>query len=345
MAMANVESDAILRPHGASPTRPSVVVADDDPIFRRLIQKRLQDWGYQVTAVDNGDDAWAILQQNGKSSSLAILDWLMPGIDGIELCRRLRAEQRTSYHYILLISGKDDKENIVEGLDAGADDYLTKPFDVGELRARVRAGVRVLSLQHHLLNAQEELRYQATHDALTGLWSRGAVLDLLTSELHRGARGEDSTGVLMIDVDHFKNINDAHGHLVGDAVLKEVAARAARAVRSYDFVGRYGGEEFIALLSHCSAEDLRAVAERTCRAISETPIRVESAVLNVTVSVGGFIANDGSSDIDLLAAADSALYEAKRTGRNRVIIRGAEGSQRASNGAARAAREVNLSFS
>ena len=343
--MPNAEKDVVLSVHGSSHSRPTIVVADDDPIFRRLIQKRLQDWGYKVTAVDNGEEAWKILEEPGKFPTLAILDWLMPGIDGIELCRRIRAKQQDSYQYILLISGKDDKENIVEGLDAGADDYLTKPFDVGELRARVRAGIRVLSLQHHLLNAQEELRYQATHDALTGVWSRGAVLDLLTCELRRGARSEVSTGVLMIDVDHFKHINDAHGHLVGDAVLKEVAARTAHAMRSYDFVGRYGGEEFIALLSNCSAEDLRTVAERTCRAVSEAPVTVRSAAVHVTVSVGGFIARNGSSDMDLLAAADSALYEAKQMGRNRVVIRGSgpmDSHETSDAAAVCAATETNL---
>lgn len=319
--MANVENDVVLSLHGPGSSHPTVVVADDDPIFRRLIEKRLQDWGYQVTVVNNGEEAWKILQEPSEAPTLAILDWLMPGMNGIELCRRIRAKQQGFYQYILLVSGKSDKENVIEGLDAGADDYLTKPFDVGELRARVRAGVRLLSLQQHLLNAQEELRYQATHDALTSLWSRGAILDLLTCELRRGARSEASTGVLMIDVDHFKQINDVYGHLVGDAVLKEVAARTARAVRSYDFVGRYGGEEFIALLSNCSAEDLGTVAERTRRAVSEAPVHVQSVAVEVTVSVGGYIATDGCSDMDLLANADSALYKAKQSGRNRVVIR------------------------
>jgi two-component system, cell cycle response regulator len=298
----------------------TVLVADDDPIFRRLLQKRLQDWGYKVIAVDNGEKAWEALQQPGTSPSLIILDWLMPGIDGIEICRRIRSKQQPSYQYILLISGKDDKQDVVEGLDAGADDYLTKPFDSGELRARLRAGSRVLSLQHDLLQAHEELRYQATHDALTGVWSRGAVLDLLRCELHRGMRTDAFTGVLMIDVDHFKAINDAYGHLVGDAVLKEIACRAEKAVRSYDFVGRYGGEEFIAVLSNCSAADLRTVAERACRAVSEMPVILQSDSILVTVSIGGFVAKNGSLDTELLAAADAALYEAKRNGRNQVVI-------------------------
>jgi diguanylate cyclase (GGDEF)-like protein len=298
----------------------TVLVADDDPIFRRLLQKRLQDWGYEVIAVDNGEKAWEALQQTETSPSLVILDWLMPGVDGIEICRRIRGRQQPPYQYILLISGKDDKQDVVEGLDAGADDYLTKPFDTSELRARLRAGSRVLRLQQDLLRAHEELRYQATHDALTGIWSRGAVLDLLRCELCRGLRTDAFTGVLMIDVDHFKAINDAYGHLVGDAVLKEIANRAAKAVRAYDFVGRYGGEEFIAVLSNCSADDLRAVAERTCRAVSDRPVILQSDSILVTVSIGGFVAKNGTPETDMLAAADAAMYEAKRKGRNQVVI-------------------------
>jgi len=297
-----------------------VLVADDDPIYRRLFEKRLQDWGYRVIAVEDGNKAWEALQQPESSPSLVILDWLMPGIDGIELCRRIRQSREGSYRYLLLVSGKDEKRDVVEGLDAGADDYLTKPFDVGELRARVRSGMRILSLQQQLLKAQEDLRFQATHDALTGLWSRGAVLDLLQRELRRGRRSGTGTGLLMIDLDHFKKINDSYGHLAGDVVLKEIAGRIGNAVRSYDFVGRYGGEEFIAILSDCSPEDLQLVAERARLAVSGTPVAAIPNGLSVTVSIGGVVAYDGTAELEALSMADAVLYEAKRSGRNRVVI-------------------------
>ncbi len=299
---------------------PTVLVADDDPICRRLFEKRLTDWGYRVIAVEDGQKAWDVLQQKGSAPSLVILDWLMPGINGIELCRRIRESQQGSYQYLLLVSGKDEKQDVVEGLDAGADDYLTKPFDVGELRARIRSGMRILSLQQQLLQAQDALRYQATHDALTGLWSRGAILDLLGCELRRGRRSDAATGVLMFDLDHFKKINDTYGHLVGDAVLKETAIRISQAVRSYDFVGRYGGEEFIAVLSNCSVDDVANVAERARQAVANVPIQTNSVVVNVTVSVGGAVARDAAPEYEMLSAADAALYEAKHAGRNRVVI-------------------------
>lgn len=298
----------------------TILVADDDPLFRRLLERYLQTWGYSVITAADGAHAWQLLQKKENSPDLLILDWLMPGVDGLELCRRLRDQSRDTYQYILLVSGRDDKQDVIRGLDAGADDYLTKPLDTAELRARLRTGNRILALQRDLMQAHEELRFQVTHDTLTGLWSRRAALDLLARELQRGSRSESSTGVLMIDIDHFKQVNDSYGHLAGDAVLKEVAARIARSVRSYDFVGRYGGEEFLAVLSKCSSQELRAVAGRACSAVAESGVIALSLEVSVTVSIGGAVSLAGTPQFDLLSAADSALYEAKHAGRNRVVI-------------------------
>ena len=265
--------------------------------------------------------------QRPNTADLLILDWIMPGVDGIELCRRIRAIQQDRYRYILLVSGKDDKQDVVSGLEAGADDYLTKPFDIRELRARVRAGTRILTLQHELIQAREALRFQATHDDLTGLWSRGTTLHLLKGELERGLRSHTPTGILMIDVDHFKRVNDTHGHLNGDMVLIEAARRIDRSVRIYDFVGRYGGEEFLVVLSNCTMEDLQKIAERARRAFVDAPITMNAGEVSVTVSVGGVMALSEVRELELLSAADSALYEAKRTGRDRVVIGTCEGNQ------------------
>jgi len=307
----------------------TILIAEDDPIFRKLLQSRLQNWGYRVVAVKDGIEAWDILQQS-TPPDLLILDWMMPGIDGIELCRRIRESNRESYQYILLVTGKDGKQDVVKGLEAGADDYLTKPFDVAELRARVSTGNRILSLQRQLIQAREDLRFQATHDSLTGLRSRGATLDLLASELQRGFRSHTSTGILMIDLDHFKSINDSHGHLIGDSVLKEAAYRISHSLRSYDFVGRYGGEEFLAVLSNCTLEELGIAAERIRNAVAETAVVTKALSIKVTVSIGGVVTSDCTPDIELLSAADVALYEAKRTGRNRVVI-GSYGEARGEN--------------
>ncbi len=296
-----------------------VLIAEDDPLFRRVLQARLEAWGYEVFAVETGTQAWDLLQAH-VTPDLLIFDRMMPGIDGIELCRRIRSRQTDRYQYILLISGKDEKREIVEGLDAGADDYLTKPFDIGELHARIRAGNRVLLLQRNLINALEALRYQATHDDLTGVWSRGAALHLLKAELERGIRSRRQTGVLLIDLDHFKKINDTFGHLSGDAVLRKAASRISSALRSYDVVGRYGGEEFVIVLSQCADGTLAMLAERIRQAVAETPIAAEGFDIPVTVSIGGTVSGEVTDETALLAIADSALYEAKRSGRNRVIV-------------------------
>jgi two-component system, cell cycle response regulator len=297
----------------------TVLVAEDDAVFRRVLEKQLQKWGYEAIVVQNGTEAWEVIQQPNPPE-LLILDWMMPGIDGLELCRRIREKQNDRYQYVLLLTGKDEKEDVIEGLNSGADDYLTKPFNIGELRARLRTGKRILALQRELIQAREALRFEATHDALTGLWSRGATLHLLGSEMQRSARTHASTGILMIDLDHFKSVNDTHGHLTGDEVLKEAAFRISQAVRSYDFVGRYGGEEFLAILTSCTPADLRMVAERIRTVIADLPIATKTATVKATVSIGGVVASTGAHDLEFLAAADSALYEAKRGGRNRVVI-------------------------
>jgi two-component system cell cycle response regulator len=297
----------------------TVLIAEDDPICRRVLQNRLANWGYRVITTVDGLEAWEILQQ-ANAPDLLILDWMMPGIDGPELCRRIREKRHIIYPYILLVTGKDDTQDVVWGLEAGADDYLSKPFDPTELRARLQVGRRILTLQHELVQAREELRFQANHDALTGIFSRAAILSLLDRELQRAARSGMPTGILMMDLDHFKNINDTYGHLTGDAVLKEVADRINRAVRSYDFLGRYGGEEFLAVLSNCYPDDLRAIAERVRSAVSDIPIGTETTSLAVTVSVGGIVTSHATPGLESLSAADAVLYEAKRNGGNRVEI-------------------------
>lgn len=300
-----------------------MLIVEDDPLFRKVLETRLQGWGYQVTAIENGTKAWELLQ-NEVTPDLLILDWMMPGIDGLELCRRIRARQADRYQYILLISGKDEKHEVVEGFDAGADDYLTKPFDIGELHARIRAGNRILLLQRDLMRALDALRYQATHDDLTGLWSRGAAMHLLKRDLERAARSGGPTGVLLIDLDHFKQVNDTYGHLNGDVVLKEAASRISHAVRSYDFAGRYGGEEFMAVLSNCTIHELKIVGERVRQAVAERPIGADGPTVHATASVGGAVMVRGVDELALLARADAALYQAKQNGRNRVVIDGAE---------------------
>jgi two-component system cell cycle response regulator len=299
----------------------TALIAEDDPIFRRILESWFKKWGYRVTAVENGLDAWEVLQRE-DAPQLAILDWMMPGMDGIELCRRIRSRNQGPYRYVLLLTAKDDKQDVVAGLEAGADDYLTKPFDVDELRARVRAGKRILDLQAALIQAKDDLQFAAAHDPLTGLWNRGAILDLLKREVSRRQRTEDALGVIMADIDYFKKINDTHGHMVGDAVLQEVTRRLAAGVRPYAAVGRYGGEEFLVVFPGCNADNLVVGAERLRCCIADSPIETSAGQLQVTLSLGLASVEEGEKErLDcetFLRIADEALYAAKARGRNRV---------------------------
>ena len=307
---------------GEKPSPPdTVLIAEDDPIFRRVLQSWLQKWNYCVTSLENGLDAWNALQQE-NSPQMAILDWVMPGLDGIEVCRRIRSHQQAPYKYVLLLTGKESKEDVVAGLDAGADDYLTKPFDVNELRARVRAGKRILELQGELVEAHTKLQFEAAHDHLTGLWNRGAIMDLLQREIQRTVRNGEPMGVIMADLDHFKRINDSYGHQSGDVVLREVAHRLLESVRNYDYVGRYGGEEFLIVLTACAPSALADTAERIRIHVSEKTVDTDTGPISVTISIGLAAQHAAGPELttgeELVRAADSALYSAKANGRNRV---------------------------
>jgi two-component system cell cycle response regulator len=298
-----------------------VLVAEDNPVFQTMLRTMLTKWGYEVTIVRNGVDAWQALQVE-DCPRLAILDWMMPGMDGVEVCRRVRTAGREPYTYLLLLTARTDSQDLVEGMDAGADDYLTKPFNANELRVRLRAGRRILDLQEELLRAREALRDQATHDNLTGLLNRGSVLESLRNEISRARRESQPVALLIVDLDRFKSINDTYGHLAGDAALRESARRMKSAARRYDAIGRYGGEEFLIVLPGCDSEAARAQADRIREAVGAGPLSTAALSIPVTCSIG--IASrtiPSPSDADsLVREADLALYAAKANGRNRVEV-------------------------
>ncbi|HEY2407989.1 MAG TPA: diguanylate cyclase [Polyangiaceae bacterium] len=298
-----------------------ILLADDEPIARTMLEHWLTGWGYQVTCVRDGEAALNALASD-QELRLAILDWVMPKRDGLEVCRQVRSSSVEPYVYVVLLTAKDDKSDIIQGLDAGADDYLVKPCNPLELKVRLRAGRRVIELQEQLVAARETLRFEAMHDSLTQLLNRRATLEQLERELVRSARRGSPLTVIMGDLDHFKAINDTYGHAIGDAVLRETARRLKLAVRAYDTVGRLGGEEFIAVLPDCDATVGQAVAARLCRQIGETLIATPSGAVPVTISIGVAASDQraGTTGAELIRAADTALYKAKHAGRNQSML-------------------------
>lgn len=298
-----------------------VLIAEDDPISLRLVETLLGKWGYEPVVARDGVEASEALDVEG-APRLAILDWMMPRKDGLAVCRDLRKQMNRPYVYVLLLTAKTQEQDLIEGLGAGADDYLTKPFSGEELRARLFAGERIVAVQNQLVQAREALREQAIRDPLTGLFNRRYLEESLEREVRRAEHGHQPLSVLMLDLDHFKQFNDTHGHAAGDALLKQVGALLESRTRREDVACRYGGEEFVLILPGAPlkvawrrADEIRSAIERT--RLDDGP----HATVTVSVGLACFPDHQGDGQA-LLAAADQALYRAKDEGRNRVAVSG-----------------------
>jgi two-component system, cell cycle response regulator len=296
-----------------------ILVVDDDPLTLHMVVYRLRQWGHDVVSCTDGDTAWRVLEK-GTVPNVAILDWMMPGINGPELCQRIRCKSEWPYVYIVMLTGRNNPEDLIAGLDAGADDYLTKPFHLGELDARLRAGKRIVDLQNELISARETLRVQAMQDPLTQILNHGAIIDTLLREIDRAHREHQPLSLILADLDGFKNVNDSYGHVVGDQVLVEVARRMRNCLRSYDAIGRYGGEEFLMILPNSEAAQAIRLSERIRVAVSQEPFRFRHLDLTVTVSQGvtTWIEPYPIPIERLIQSADGALYLVKNSGRNGV---------------------------
>ncbi len=303
-----------------------VLLADDEPVGRLLLKRWLESWGYEVVVVQDGGEAIQVLQTDPEVR-MAIVDWVMPTVDGVQVCQWIRSQPSEPYVYTILLTAKDDRADIVAGLDAGADDYIVKPCHPLELEVRLRAGRRVIDLQEQLVRAREKLRFEAMHDSLTNLLNRAALLERLDEELARAARTGNPVSVIMIDLDHFKRVNDNYGHAAGDAVLRTAAILFKSVLRPYDVVGRIGGEEFLVVLPDCDLDCANGVADRLGQRLRSHSIKTPAALLNVTASLG---VASSSQQLDVLGseeltrAADGALYKAKRGGRDRSEVAAAD---------------------
>jgi two-component system cell cycle response regulator len=297
-----------------------VLVADDSAVFRKLIEQALSEEQYSLSFAKSGREAIEQLAQ--LAPALVIVDWEMPDITGIEICQHIRSKSQTTYTYIIILTGKTEKERVVEGLAAGADDYLTKPFHHAELVARVGVGLRIIRLHREIETKNLLLKELALTDSLTGLPNRRAIEEWAARQLSGAARYGFPFWVAMADLDHFKRVNDSYGHEAGDNVLKAFSEILKRNSRRSDICGRIGGEEFLLALTHATEANAKTVIDRVRSELEATKFDFDGIDLYVTASFGvaGFIGTKAPDFSRLVAQADVALYSAKRSGRNRVEL-------------------------
>lgn len=295
-----------------------ILVADDSRSSRLILAAVLKKWGYQPIVVDDGNAAWEVLL-GPDAPRLAILDWIMPGLTGLQICSRVRRLNISEPPYIIILTSRGETHDIVSGLEAGANDYIAKPFDNAELRARIKVGQRMVEMQAEMNKAKNALIYEAHHDPLTSTLNRRAILNVLEKELVRAARESTQISIGLVDIDHFKRVNDTFGHQVGDEVLCSFAGIIEENIRLYDHLGRYGGEEFLLITPHRNDQAEAGLYERLCEVVSDSQLQTKAGTIAITVSVGVARATAGSTIDSILDAADKALYQAKEDGRNRVV--------------------------
>ncbi len=299
-----------------------ILIAEDDRTSRALLGGLLKKWGYEVIAVSDGRQAWDELVKP-EAPRIAIIDWEMPELTGIEVIERFRKREESAYAYIILLTGRDDRENIIEGISKGADDYVIKPFDPEELSVRIRTGKRIVDLEAQLLETNRQLEEIARTDPLTGLANRRALVQELRSRFQSAVEFEMPTAFIMADIDHFKRVNDEYGHDAGDEVLKGVAERLKEAYRRGDIVSRFGGEEFLIIAPDANPEFIFTISERARQMIEEKAFEVSEGIsLSVTCSFGVSFAHLKNIALvdEYIKQADNALYESKRGGRNKVTV-------------------------
>jgi two-component system cell cycle response regulator len=291
-----------------------ILIADDETVSLHLLGETLKELGHEVVATEDGRQAWQELQEG--DIHLVVADWMMPHLDGPQLCQLIRRSSLDRYVYIILLTARDRKEDMVEGLTAGADDYMIKPFNRDELRVRIHAGERVVSLEQQLREVQCQLEKLAITDELTGLLNRRAALQRLEDEFTRVEREGHSLSCIILDFDRFKLINDVYGHRMGDEVLRESARRMRSSCRPYDILARYGGEEFLTVLPGITLEQAVQVAERIRHCLSSAPVEWNGVAVRVKASFGVAQVVEGMSESpeSLVIRADRALYKAKRQG-------------------------------
>lgn len=298
-----------------------VLIVDDDPINRNLLSAMLSSTPHEFIDAADGKTAWGLLQK--ETINLVITDWMMPDMDGVELTGRIRKATFPHYIYIILLTARSAQADVIKGLEAGADDYLIKPFDLDELRARVSIANRIIDLERRLRESLERMQKMATHDSLTDLYNRRALYDIADNELARARRENKPVSLAMIDIDHFKRVNDEYGHNIGDQALRMVARVIADNIRTYDTAGRWGGEEFLLVLPGANKDISMQIAERVRVGVESANIQLPGGKqlrLQSSIGVSTSLPEELPNFDLLVRQADEALYDAKDEGRNRVCI-------------------------
>jgi len=306
--------------HAAGTESGRILVVDDNQDNIEIIATRLRFRGYEIFEASNGEEALALVRE--CTPDLILLDVMLPDIDGYEISRRIKGNDELPFIPIILVTARDSTQDKVAGLDAGADDYLTKPINFPELEARVRSMLRIKRLQDELEEKNRELERLSISDGLTGLYNHRHIHGLLAEEFERVERTNDCMSVAMFDLDHFKAVNDTYGHQAGDRVLVALADILRETARDIDRLGRYGGEEFMALLPETCIEDATVFVERVRREVARRPFDIgRDEPLHMTLSAGvATYPHEMIRDVEtLVRLADEALYAAKAAGRNRVV--------------------------
>ena len=299
-----------------------ILIAEDNPVSRKLMEMTLRQAGYDVVSAKNGREALRIFKKN--FFPIVLTDWGMPEMDGLQLCKAIREQPSEGYVFIFLVTARDSKNDIIVGLEAGADDYLTKPFDRAELIARLKTAMRVLNLEKSLKDAYEKIRILSITDKLTGCYNRTYMDEYLAKEITRATRYGRPISLVMADIDHFKRVNDTHGHQAGDLVLKNFVLSIRKGLRKdVDWVARYGGEEFLVVLPETDFESAMLSAERLRKIVSESVASFQGEEIRITASFGvvGFVPSTKNKKTPyetIIDQADKALYQAKNEGRNKV---------------------------